>query len=82
MKYKSIMFFHSIVWKLISGMGYCVINIHYIEPRIHFREILVTKSDKGGGGRRGFKNSIFVVASFLNGSILNYSMVKRLRPLF
>ena len=68
MKYNSIMFFHSIVWKLISGMGYCVINIHYIEPRIHFREKLVTKSDKGGGEERFQKQHIFggVISEWLH----------------
>ena len=38
-KYKSTMFFHLTVRKWKSGMGYyCLINIHYMESRIHLAD--------------------------------------------
>ena len=60
MKFKSAMFFHSAVWKWKSGMGHCVVNIRYIKPRMHFREIRLTKERLVSGEGKGFqKQHIF-----------------------
>ena len=64
MEYKSVMFFHLTAQLWMSGMGYCVINIHDTggfsrDNLLFFKssggrafETLVTSSSKGEGARK------------------------------